>query len=219
MTIRARVDGVTKRYGRQTALQDVTLDVRPFEIVGLIGPNGAGKTTLLRILARLIRPDAGSVTIVSLSRHSDVRYFGGEHTLPPGVRARRWLRMWSAATTSTATNRPMGTLSRGTRHRVGLEAVLSNASPSLLLLDEPWEGLDPDASRWLSNEIVKRRNAGAGVIVSSHRIHDLADVCDRCVFLVAGRLTKESIVADELAGGADRSALLFAAFDRAKRSC
>jgi len=219
MTMGARLDAVTKRYGRQVALTDVTLEVSASEILGLIGPNGAGKTTLLRILARLIRPDAGTVTIPSPSTGADVRYFGGEHTLPPGVRARRWLRLWSASTASTATNRPMGALSRGTRHRVGLEAVLSNASPSLLLLDEPWEGLDPDASRWLSEELVKRRNAGAAVIVSSHRIHDLADVCDRCVFLVAGRLTRESVAADDFAGGADRSALLFAAFDRAKQTC
>jgi ABC-2 type transport system ATP-binding protein len=219
MTMRARLDAVTKRYGRHVALIDATLDIRAFEILGLIGPNGAGKTTLLRVLAGLIRPDAGIVTMPSLSTSADVRYFAGEHTLPPGVRARHWLRIWSASTASTATNRPMGALSRGTRHRVGLEAVLSNESPSLLLLDEPWEGLDPDASRWLSEELVKRRNAGAGVIVSSHRIHDLADVCDRCVFLVGGRLTNESVAADDFARGADRTALLFAAFDRAKQMC
>jgi len=60
------------------------------------------------------------------------------------------------------------------------------------------EGLDPDASRWLSDELVRRRNAGAGVIVSSHRIHDLADVCDRCVFIVSGRLTPEVLAVDDL---------------------
>jgi ABC-2 type transport system ATP-binding protein len=216
MTVHARLDGVSKRYGRQVALTDVTFAIGEREIVGLIGPNGAGKTTMLRILARLIRPDAGKVTIPSVSGPSAVRYFAGEHTLPPGVRARRWLRLWSSPATPAATNRPMGALSRGQRHRVGLEAVLSDQSPPVLLLDEPWEGLDPDASRWLSDELVKRRNAGAGVVVSSHRIHDLADVCDRCVFLVAGRIAPESVAGDELIRSADRSALLFAAFDRAK---
>jgi ABC-2 type transport system ATP-binding protein len=219
MTGAAELRGVTKRYGRQVALKDVTLAVGQREILGLVGPNGAGKTTLLRVLARLIRPDAGVVTFPSESGEPVVRYFAGEHTLPPGVRARRWLRLWSSPAAASATNRPMGALSRGQRHRVGLEAVLSDPAPSVLLLDEPWEGLDPDASRWLSDELVKRRNAGAGVIVSSHRIHDLADVCDRCVFIVAGRLTPEVLAGDDFAGGVDRSALLFAAFDRAKRAC
>jgi ABC-2 type transport system ATP-binding protein len=219
VSVRGRLDSVTKQYGRQVAVAAVTLAVEEREILGLIGPNGAGKTTLLRVLARLIRPDAGSVTIPSALANPAVRYFAGEHTLPPGVSARRWLRLWGSSAAGSASRRLMGALSRGTRHRVGLEAVLSDPSPSLILLDEPWEGLDPDASRWLSNELVKRRNAGAGVIVSSHRIHDLADVCDRCVFLVAGRLKAESIVHDDLVGAADRSALLFAAFDRAKASC
>jgi ABC-2 type transport system ATP-binding protein len=219
VTARGRLDGITKKYGRQVALAGVTLTVEEREILGLIGPNGAGKTTLLRVLARLVRPDAGTVTVPSVSRVPAVRYFAGEHTLPPGMRAHRWLRLWSASTAVSATNRPMGTLSRGTRHRVGLEAVLSDPSPALLLLDEPWEGLDPDASRWLSDELIKRRNTGAGVVVSSHRIHDLADVCDRCVFLVAGRLAPESIVGDDFMPGVNRSALLFAAFDRAKASC
>ena len=113
----------------------------------------------------------------------------------------------------------MGVLSRGSRQRVGLEAALAEPHPTMLLLDEPWEGLDPDASRWLSDELLKRRDAGAAVLVSSHRIHDLADVCDRYVFLVNGRIAPESLDAGHLAGVADRSALLYAAFDRAKRSC
>jgi ABC-2 type transport system ATP-binding protein len=215
VTARGQLEGVTKRYGRHVALSNVTLAVGPQEILGLIGPNGAGKTTLLRILARLIRPNAGTVTIPSASETPVVRYFAGEHTLPPAVRARRWLRLWSAPAAADATNRPMGVLSRGTRQRVGLDAVLAEPSPSLLLLDEPWEGLDPDASRRLSDELVKRRNAGAGVVVSSHRIHDLADVCDRCVFLVGGRLASESLAQDDFSGGADRRALVYAAFDRA----
>jgi ABC-type multidrug transport system ATPase subunit len=126
--------------------------------------------------------------------------------------------MWSAPTAAEATNRPLGLLSRGMRQRAGLEAALAEPNPSLLLLDEPWEGLDPDASRWLSDELVKRRNAGAGVVVSSHRIHDLADVCDRCVFLVGGRLASVSLAHEDFAGGGDRSALVFAAFDRATRA-
>jgi ABC-2 type transport system ATP-binding protein len=210
---RGAMNGVTKRYGRHQALSDITLTVGAGEILAVIGPNGAGKTTLLRLLARLIRPTKGSVETPGA-----IRYFGGEHTLPPGVRAPKWLTLWSALAALSVGRKTLGKLSRGTRQRVGLEAMLADPSAELLLLDEPWEGLDPDASRWLSNELRARRTAGAGIIVSSHRIHDLADVCDRCVFLAAGRLQSQSITSDDLAGTPDRSAMVFAAFDRIKQS-
>jgi ABC-2 type transport system ATP-binding protein len=221
MTLRGELQGVTRSYGRQMAVCDVTLAIGAGEIVGLIGPNGAGKTTLLRLFAGLIRSSRGAVHIPSADRPAIVRYFAGEHSLPPDVSTNRWLALWSAPTMATSTGRrvagTLGTLSRGTRQRVGLEATLADPDVTLLLLDEPWEGLDPDASRWLSEELLKRRAAGAGVVVSSHRIHDLADVCDRCVFLVDGRLSPESITVAAWAGVGDRSAMLFTAFDRARR--
>jgi len=218
---RGELEGVTKSYGRHRVVCDVSLAVGASEIVGLIGPNGAGKTTLLRLFAGLIRPTRGVVHIPTADRPAVVRYFAGEHSLPPDVRTNRWLALWSAPTMAGANGRriagTLGTLSRGTRQRVGLEAMLADPDVTLLLLDEPWEGLDPDASRWLSEELLKRREAGAGVIVSSHRIHDLADVCDRCVFLVDGRLSPESLAVSARDGVGDRSALLFTAFDHARR--
>ena len=221
MMPRGELQGVTRLYGRQTAVRDVTFAVGAGEIVGLIGPNGAGKTTLLRLFAGLIRPSRGAVHIPSADRRAIVRYFAGEHSLPPDVSANRWLALWSAPTMAASMVRraagTLGTLSRGTRQRVGLEATLADPDVTLLLLDEPWEGLDPDASRWLSEELLKRRAAGAGVVVSSHRIHDLADVCDRCVFLVDGRLSPESVTVAAWDGVGDRSALLFMAFDRARQ--
>jgi ABC-type multidrug transport system ATPase subunit len=217
---RGEIRGVTKWYGRHTAVCDVSLAVDAGEIVGLIGPNGAGKTTLLRLFAGLIRPTRGAVHIPTADRPAIVRYFAGEHSLPPDVTSNRWLALWSAPAIVNGAGRKitgtLGTLSRGTRQRVGLEAMLADPDVTLLLLDEPWEGLDPDASRWLSEQLLKRRAAGAGVIVSSHRIHDLADVCDRCVFLVDGRLSAESLAVAAWDGVGDRSARLFTAFDRAR---
>ncbi|HMD34702.1 MAG TPA: ATP-binding cassette domain-containing protein [Vicinamibacterales bacterium] len=209
---RGVMHGVTKRYGRHFALADVTLTVGAGEILALIGPNGAGKTTLLRLLARLLRPTSGSVETTG-----PIRYFAGEHTLPPAVHLSQWLTLWSATIAEPVTRKTLGALSRGTRQRVGLEAMLADRSTELLVLDEPWEGLDPDASRWLSNELRVRRDTGAGVIVSSHRIHDLAGVCDRCVFLAGGRLRSDSATAEQLSAVSDRSAFLFAAFDRLKQ--
>jgi ABC-type multidrug transport system ATPase subunit len=218
VTPRGELEGVTKSYGTQMAVCDVTLAVRAGEILGLIGPNGAGKTTLLRLLAGLMRPNRGAVRVPLSDRPTIVRYFAGEHTLPPAVPTKRWLALWSAPTARDATDRRLATLSRGTRQRVGLEAMLADSDATLVLLDEPWEGLDPDASRWLSQELLKRRASGAGVIVSSHRIHDLAGVCDRCVFLVRGRLSHESLAVAGVDPTGDRSTLLFAAFDRAKQA-
>lgn len=177
---------VTKRFGRQVALDDVTAGFGEAAIVGIVGPNGAGKTTMLRILAGVLEPSSGEIRRPPVDR---VSYFGGEHTLPPDVSARRWVAMCSSAAARDTTARRFGVLSRGTRQRIGLEAALLSPDTELLLLDEPWEGLDPDASRWLSDHLLRKRAAGATVVVSSHRMHDLASICDRCEFLGRGRLS------------------------------
>jgi ABC-2 type transport system ATP-binding protein len=212
MPVAAAVN-LSKAYGRHQALDNVTLAVERGEVLGLIGPNGAGKTTLLRILAGLMRPTAGSVRVEGSRSGETTRYFGGEHTLPPNVRADGWLSLWRSPAAASAPRRAFGVLSRGTRQRWGLEAMLAGTNSTLLLLDEPWEGLDPDATRWLSETVLAKRAAGAGAIVSSHRIHDLSDVCDRCVFLIGGRLATEQVICGTIPN-ADRSRMLFEAFDR-----
>jgi ABC-2 type transport system ATP-binding protein len=158
--------------------------VSPREIVGLIGPNGAGKTTLLRILLGLVSPTAGRVT----RPVGPVAYFAGGQTLPPRARADRWTRWVSRGAAAPRESRRIRTLSRGTRQMVGLEAVLAMPGADLIILDEPWETLDPDASRWLTKTLSARREAGAGILVSSHRLHDLAGLCDRYAFLIEGRV-------------------------------
>jgi ABC-2 type transport system ATP-binding protein len=217
MTTRIVARSVSKRFGRHLALDDTTLTVMSGETLGLVGTNGAGKTTLLRILVGLVRPTTGEVVRIPPGGPGAIRYFGGEHTLPPNVRGRDWLALWSAPAARSATLRRLGVLSRGTRQRLGLEAVLGADDFSLLLLDEPWEGLDPDASRWLADALVHHRDRGAGILVSSHRIHDLAAVCDRCEFLVRGRLAPQPLVCAPGAPIEERTMELLRGFDRARQ--
>lgn len=214
MAPRVELRHVTKRYGRQVAIDDVTLTVEAGEVLGLVGPNGAGKTTLLRLVAGLLRATAGERLTVRTG--SPIRYFGGERTLPPNVSARRWLSLWSRASDST-TSRRLGVLSRGTRQRLGLDAMLAASGAALFVLDEPWEGLDPGGSRWLSDVLLEKKREGAAVFVSSHRIYDLADVCDRCLFLVNGRLNAEEVARDHALDSDRLTARLYDTFNQLVR--
>jgi len=213
MIAAAALVNVRKRFGRHMALNDVTLSFDPSSIVGIVGPNGAGKTTLLRILAKLLKPSAGTVQLGDVDR---ICYFAGERTLPPSASAKRWMSLWSADLAHDTPARRLGVLSRGTRQRIGLQATLVCPDPCLVLLDEPWDGLDPDASRWLSDELVGKRSRGSTVVVSSHRIHDLASTCDRCEFIVGGRVAADSVTCDLAMPSDDRAAKLFAGFDEAR---
>jgi ABC-type multidrug transport system ATPase subunit len=212
--ILARLIGASRFFGRRRALDDVSLSIAEGEIVGIVGPNGAGKTTMLRLLAGLLRPSSGTC------ERPDgrlVRYFGGERTLPPDVAASTWFRLWNPrAAPGDVPRRRIGVLSRGTRQRIGLDTLLRDSHPRLILLDEPWEGLDPDASRWLTDLVRERRAAGAAIAVSSHRIHDLASACDRCEFLVDGRLVTPGVSCDPAMAHEQRFARLMDGLARAR---
>jgi ABC-2 type transport system ATP-binding protein len=173
---------VSKRLGQTDVLRQAWLQAADGEVVGLVGCNGAGKTTLLRIAAGLIRPDAGWVRLSAAP--AVIRYFAGEQTLPPGVRASRWGEFFGAAIDE---RRRIGQLSRGNRQIVGLRAMLADPPAGVLLLDEPWDGLDPPAADWLSARLRAWAAVGAAVVISSHRLHDLDAVADRFVLLEDGR--------------------------------
>ncbi len=212
------VDRVSMAYGRDEVLHDVTFSVARGEAVALIGPNGAGKTTLLRLVVGAMRPRAGEVRVegellpAALS-HARVAYFGGEMTMPPGVTVAEWRRLFQEPCSHEGDGRRLGLLSRGTRQMVGLRTVFSLSALRLIALDEPWEGLDPDAARWLADAVRARRANGAALILSSHRLHDLAGLCDRYLFLNEGRLLGFSARALSADGRVTADAL-FAAFDR-----
>lgn len=181
MRTRLELSAVTKRFGRLQVLTQVWLQVRPGEAVGLVGANGAGKTTLLRIAAGLMLPDSGAVRWGDAAPR--IHYFGGEITLPPDVQGRRWASLYGA---TSSDRRRLGALSRGSRQLFGLRVVLAGQA-EVIILDEPWEGLDPSGAAWLTDALSRWREGGVAVLVSSHRLHDLVALCTRFVLLEGGR--------------------------------
>ena len=209
---------VSKAYGRQVVLRGASLDMKTPEVLGLIGPNGAGKTTLLRTLLGLVRASGGQVFIdgvepLAVTRRLRVSYFGGEATLPPRVSERRWRRLLGLPASAAAGGRAFRVLSRGSRQMAGLRGVFDRTGSKLLVLDEPYEGLDPDGGRWLSSSLRAAREAGTGCLLSSHRLHDLAGACDRYAFFVEGALVART--ANEIGHGVPVTGdMLVAEFDR-----
>ena len=201
-----RVENVGAVYRRRPVFSGASFSMPSGMLMGLIGPNGAGKTTLLRIAAGLIAPAAGRVV-----REGALMYFGGEATLPGQCRADRWSAQFGM--TSTTRTR-LSRLSRGTRQLFGLNACLAADAWTIGLLDEPWEGLDPNGARWLSMTLRRHRDRGACVLISSHRLHDVAGLCGSYAFLAHGQLRVVAAADLAAAGKVVDGADLARAFDR-----
>jgi ABC-type multidrug transport system ATPase subunit len=184
------VQEVAVRYGRHLVFHGVSFELAAGRCLGVIGPNGAGKTTLLRAIVGLLRPLTGEVRIRGLTpadapRGVGVAYFAGEATLPGFARASAWGTLGNGDTVTTDRRR-LRALSRGTRQLIGLRTVLGRQPLGLVVLDEPWEGLDADGVRWLIAAIEFKRDRGAAVVVASHRFQDLAGLCDAYLLMLPG---------------------------------
>ena len=188
MAVVLSVHDLSVVYGRLLVFQGVTFNLSTGQCLGVIGANGAGKTTLLRTLVGGLTPRTGEIRINGLPprdalARTGVAYFAGDSTLPGFVRANAWGSLGNGDPV-TGDRRPLRSLSRGTRQLLGLRTALGRQPLGLVVLDEPWEGLDPDASRWLSAMLETKRDRGAAVVLSSHRLHDLAGLCDAYLFLL-----------------------------------
>lgn len=200
---------VTRRYGRQVAVDAVDLILRPGECVGLVGHNGAGKSTMIKMMLGLVRPTSGSIQVLGedpSAGHAVVArralgYLPENVSLHPSLTGAETLAFYARlkgqpvkANTALlkrvgidgAANRRVGTYSKGMRQRLGLaQALLGN--PRALLLDEPTSGLDP-ASRQSFYEIIRDfRRDGATILLSSHALAELEGQIDRVVVLNHGR--------------------------------
>ena len=201
--------GLVKRFGETRAVDGLDLEVRRGEIRGLVGPNGAGKTTLLRMLLGLARPDAGSVSLLGHGLDvedpcvpDEVAGFVEEPRFYPYLTVRRNLELLAKldgggargrigdalerAGLPGSERRRAGGLSTGMRQRLGLAAALIR-SPRLLVLDEPAGGLDPAGSRELRALVRELGAAGVTILISSHDMTEVEELCDAVTIVSSGR--------------------------------
>lgn len=210
-----RVDGLTKRFGRVVAVEDLNLSVARGEVFGFLGPNGAGKSTTIRLLLGLIRPTAGSAAIFGCAAH-DVRrshrhlaYVPADVALWPELTGAEILELLGCVGAGADTayraelvdrfdlrlDKPARTYSTGNRQKVALVAAFATRAP-LLVLDEPTSGLDPLMERVFRDCVAAARDRGQTVFLSSHQLAEVEAVCDRVAILRAGRLVEIDSIAD-----------------------
>jgi ABC-2 type transport system ATP-binding protein len=216
------VHGLSKRYGRVLAVDDLTFDIHPGTVTGFLGPNGSGKSTTIRLIMGLDTPDAGSALIDGVPYRSlrwplrSVGSAGEARAFHPGRSAREHLAALAAASgiprrrvgevlslvgLADAAARRAGTFSLGMGQRLGIAAALLG-DPGVLLLDEPVNGLDPAGVRWIRDLMRSLAAEGRTVFVSSHLISEMALTADRLVVIGGGRLLADTTVAELTVRGA-----------------
>ncbi|MHC4160357.1 MAG: ABC transporter ATP-binding protein, partial [Planctomycetota bacterium] len=203
------------------AVDDLNLQVRTNEVFGLLGPNGSGKTTTLKMLLGLLYPTKGRTVVLGgdstdtkinarigflpeesyLYRYLNARetldFYGRLFALSPKVRKMRTEALLEMVGLKAVANRPVGTYSKGMARRIGLAQALIN-DPDLLMLDEPTTGLDPIGTRQIKDLILELAKRGKTILLCSHLLADVEDVCDRIAILYGGKIQSEGKVKDLL---------------------
>ncbi|MFW5940561.1 MAG: ABC transporter ATP-binding protein [Chloroflexota bacterium] len=203
------VKNVSKTYATVRAVDDLSFDLFPGEIFGLLGPNGAGKTTTIRMILDIIKPDAGHVAVLGGPMTEDkkerigylpeerglyedmtlleVLLFMGQLKGLSRAEARRRaeadlkeVELWEAH------ERKVEALSRGMRQKAQFVAATMH-DPDLIIIDEPFSGLDPVNTRLIKNLIYRMRDRGAGIIMSTHQMHQVEEMCQRILLINHGR--------------------------------
>ncbi len=200
-------------WGRQkkTALRALNMEIRQGEIFGLLGPNGSGKTTTVKLLLGLLFPTDGEAFVFGqpaadvrknervgylpeesylyrfLNAEETLDFYGRLFNMPPDVRRTKSQELIEKVGLKADRKRVLREYSKGMRQRIGLAQALIN-DPDLVILDEPTSGLDPLGARWMKDLIRDLRTQGKTVIMCSHRLEDVQDVCDRIAILNEGEL-------------------------------
>jgi ABC-2 type transport system ATP-binding protein len=211
------VRGLTKVFkdfwgrAKARAVDNVDFEVRRGEVFGLLGPNGSGKSTTVKMLLGLLYPTKGHIEVFGhsprhvatksrigylpeesylyryLNSHETLDFFGNLFQLPGGERAKRAEQLLEMVGLSQTRTRAVGEFSKGMQRRIGLAQALIN-DPDLVILDEPTAGLDPIGCREVKDLILALARRGKTVILSSHLLSDVEDVCDRVVIYYGGRI-------------------------------
>jgi ABC-2 type transport system ATP-binding protein len=209
------VQGLTKRYGERTAIDDVTFSVPRGQVLGFLGPNGAGKSTTMRILTGYIGATSGSASVAGFDvfkssldvrrrvgylpetapLYDEMRVHGfldfvcSIRRVPPSKRAARIADSLSACGLEERRDEVIGRLSKGLRQRVGLAQAIVH-EPELLILDEPTSGLDPKQTRE-TRELIKRLGRDRTVVLSSHILSEVEATCERVLIINQGRMVAD----------------------------
>ena len=196
---------------KKVALNALDLTIRKGEIFGLLGPNGSGKTTTIKLLLGLLFPTSGEATVFGqpavdvrknerigylpeesylyrfLNAEETLDFYGRLFNIPTKVREQRAAELIRTVGLENDKKRTLREYSKGMRQRIGLAQALIN-DPELVILDEPTSGLDPLGTIWMKELILKLREQGKTVLMCSHRLDDVQDVCDRIAILYNGDL-------------------------------
>ncbi|WP_311342632.1 ABC transporter ATP-binding protein [Corynebacterium riegelii] len=214
------VQGLTKRYGAVTAVDDLTFSVQPGHVTGFLGPNGAGKSTTMRMILGLDKPTAGTALIngAPYSALTNPTRKVGALLDAKGVHPNRSARaslLWQAQAAglpasrvdevlslvglSQAAGKRVGGFSLGMSQRLGIAAALLG-DPEILILDEPVNGLDPEGIRWVRGLLKSFAAEGRTVLVSSHLLAEMAQTADHLIVIGKGKLVADTSVAEFIRG-------------------
>jgi len=222
------VNGLTKVFKRGLrrqgflAVRDLSLTVKPGEVYGLIGPNGSGKSTTMKVILGLLAPTLGQTRIFGrdskevvsrsevgflpenpyfykhLTGEETLRFYGRLCGLSGGRLRQRTAEMLSLTGLEDAADRRVGGYSKGMLQRMGLAQALIH-EPRLVILDEPTAGVDPEGSRKIRDLILDFRRRGLTVLVTSHLLEQIQEVCDRVGIMAHGRMVREGRLEDLIA--------------------
>ncbi|MGY8732912.1 MAG: ABC transporter ATP-binding protein [Pirellulales bacterium] len=216
-----KTSGLTKKYGDMHAIRSIDLDLDAGDLFGFIGPNGAGKTTTMRIIATLLNPTSGEAYVCGNSIYTNpkeirrligympdffgvyddmkvieyLEFFAAAYRITGETRRKRCNEMLEIVDLDFKRDAFANTLSRGQTQRLGLARVLLH-DPQVLLLDEPLSGLDPRARIEMRELLRRLGQTGKTIVVSSHILPELADVCNKFGIIDRGVMTVNSTVAD-----------------------
>jgi len=209
MVLAVDVRNIWKRYGDTDVVIDLSFDVQPGEVLGFLGPNGSGKTTTMRMILDIVRPVRGEIEVFGGTpgvEHQDrvgylpedrglyrdvkiidtLTYFGALRGMPKVEAHKRAMELLTQMGLADAAEKKAAELSRGMHQKAQLIATILN-DPELLIVDEPFQGLDPLNAEMLKGVVKEQRDRGAAVIMSTHDMGDAQTLCDRILLIDKGK--------------------------------